>query len=130
MLDGMQAGARGEHPAGEDTLGLLLQSDLVHLDEGGGLRILGRRPGEANARRHLEGAELHGLVDGDVEGDDLAGDLVEAAEHCRRILDPLGLRGASRDCERQGAGNDKPQEPHREFNPPRAASRGRDQGVD
>ena len=63
MLDRVQAGARGEHPAGEDALDLALQRDLVDLDEGVGIRRLGRRARVADARRHLQRAELHGLVD-------------------------------------------------------------------
>ena len=43
VLDRVQAGARGEHPAGEDALDLALQRDLVDLDEGVGVRRLGRR---------------------------------------------------------------------------------------
>ena len=81
MLDRVQARARGEHPAGEDALDLALQRDLVDLDEGVGVRRLGRRPRVADARRHLQRAELHRLVDRHVEGDDAAGDLVEAGEH-------------------------------------------------
>ena len=67
VLDRVQAGARREHPAGEDALDLALQRHFVDLDEGVGLRRLGRRARIADARRHLQRAELHGLVDGDVE---------------------------------------------------------------
>ena len=92
MLDRVQAGAGGEHPAGEDALDLALQRHLVDLDEGVGVGRLGRRPRIADARRHLQRAELHGLVDGDVERDDAAGDLVEAGEHRGRIGDALRRR--------------------------------------
>ena len=50
------------------------------------LRRLGRRPRVAGARRHLQRAELHRLVDGDVERDDAAGDLVEPGEDRGRTL--------------------------------------------
>ena len=67
MLDGVKAGAFGEHPAGEDTLHLAGELHLVNLDEGCGVRLLGRRTGVAHPRRHFEGAELDGLVDGNLE---------------------------------------------------------------
>ena len=67
MLDAMQAGARREHPAGEDALDLALQRDLVDLDESVGVGRLGRRARVADARRDLQRAELHRFVDGDVE---------------------------------------------------------------
>ena len=92
MLDRVQARARGEHPAGEDALDLALQRQLVDLDEAVGVRRLGRRARVADARRHLERAELHRLVDRDIEGDDAAGDLVEAGEHRGRIGDVLRRR--------------------------------------
>ena len=90
----MQAGARGEHPAGEEPLDLVGERDLVDLDEGGRLRRLGRRARVADARRHLQRAELHRLVDHHVEGDGAAGDLVEAGELGDRIVDRRG--GGSR----------------------------------
>ena len=94
VIDGVQAGARGEHPAVEDALHLARQRDLVDLDEGVGLRRLGRRPREADPRRHLERAELHRLVDIDVERDDPAGDLVEPGENGDRVGELLlGERG-------------------------------------
>ncbi len=43
MLDAMQAGAVGEHPAGEDAPQRLVGLDLVDLGEGIGARRLGRR---------------------------------------------------------------------------------------
>ena len=78
MLDRVQARARGKHPAAEDALDLALQRQLVHFDEAVGGRRLGRRPRIAGARRHLERAETHGLVDCHIEADDAAGDLIEA----------------------------------------------------
>ena len=98
MLDRMQAGARREHPAGEEPLDLVRQRDLVDLDEGGGLRRLGRRARVADARRHLQRAELHRLVDQHVEVDGAAGDLVEAGELGDRIADRRGTVQDS--CER------------------------------
>ena len=95
VLDGVQAGARGEHPAGEEPLDLVGERDLVDLDEGGGLRRLRRRAGMADARRHLQRAELHRLVDQHVEGDGAAGDLVEAGELGHRIVDRRGATAAA-----------------------------------
>ena len=51
-------------------------------------------PRVADPRRHLQRAELHRLVDVDVEGDDAAGDLVEAGEDRDRVGDlarPAGV---------------------------------------
>src|SRR5262245_56094227 len=81
MLHRVQARARCEHPTSEDALDLALQRHLVNLDEGIGVRSLRRRARVADAWRHLERAELHGLADGCIEGDDAAGDFVEAGEH-------------------------------------------------
>ena len=92
MLDRVQAGARGEHPAGEHALDLALQRDLVRLDEGVGIRRLGHGPRVAGARRHLQRAELHRLVDRHIERDDAAGDLVEAGEHRGGVRDFLRRR--------------------------------------
>src|SRR5215475_5349210 len=113
MLDRMQARARREHPTGEDALDVALQRHFVDLDEGVGVGGLGRRAGVADPRRHLQRAELYGLADGGIEGDDAAGDLVETGEHGRLVGDLLrrrlgddliarlrrgigGLRGAAR----------------------------------
>ena len=84
MLDRVQPGACSEHPAREHAH-LALQRHLVHLDETVGVRRLGRRTREARARRDLQRAELHRLIDRDVERDDASSDLVEAGEHCRCI---------------------------------------------
>jgi hypothetical protein len=92
VLDRVKAGTLGKHPAGEDALLLAGQLDLIDLDEGGGIWRFGRRTGVAHARRHLERAELDGLVDGDFEMRDAPRDLVEGGEHGRLILDLLGLR--------------------------------------
>jgi hypothetical protein len=52
VLDGVKPGAFGEHPTGEDTLHVAGQLDLIHLDEGRGVRRLGWRARMADARRH------------------------------------------------------------------------------
>ena len=91
VIDRMEPRARGEHPSGEQALDLAGQRDLVDLDERVGPRRLGRRPRIAGARRHLERAELHGLVDIDIEADDPPGDLVQSGEYRDRVVDPLGL---------------------------------------
>ena len=85
MLDGVEARAFGKHPAGEDAPDLAVERDLVDLDEGVGLRLLFLGPRIADARRHLQCAELDRLVDIDVEGDDAAGDLVDAGELGHRV---------------------------------------------
>ncbi len=59
----VETGALGEHPAGEDTLLLAVEHDLVDLHERGGARRLGRRARVAGARRDLERAELAGLIE-------------------------------------------------------------------
>ena len=102
MLDGVKAGALGEHPAGENALHLAIELDLVDLDEGGGVRRLGRRPAIADARRHFQGAELHGLIDRNFEMRDAARHFVERGEDGDRILD-LVREGEPR---RQGDGED------------------------
>jgi hypothetical protein len=98
MLDGVKAGALGEHPAGKDALFLAGQLDLIDLDEGGGIGRFGRRARGADARRDLERAELHGLIDGNLQMRDAARDLVEGGEYGRFVLylDLDGLRGGSR----------------------------------
>ncbi|KTT03157.1 hypothetical protein RSA36_22175, partial [Pantoea stewartii] len=55
-------------------------------------------------RGELQGAELHGLVDRDLEIDDPAGDLVEPGEHRGRVLDLVGSGGAGADEEREARG--------------------------
>ncbi len=90
MLDPVEPGARGKHPAAEDALGLALQRDLIDLDEAVGIGRFGRRTRVADPRRNLQGAELHSFVDSDVERDDAAGDLVEAGEYRGGVEDFLG----------------------------------------
>jgi hypothetical protein len=87
VLDRVKAGALGEHPAGENALHLAIELDLVDLDEGGGVWRLGRRPTIADARRHFQRAERHGLIDRNFEMRDAAGHFVERGEHGDRILD-------------------------------------------
>jgi len=91
VLDGVKAGAFGEHPAGEDALHLAGELHLVDLDESDGIRGLGRGPRVAYARRHFQGAKLDRLVDWDLQMRNAPGDLVERGEHRDRVLDDLGL---------------------------------------
>jgi hypothetical protein len=98
MLDGVKAGAFGEHPAGKDALNLAIQLHLVNLDKRGGVRRLGRRSCVADPRRHLQSTELDRLVDGHLEMGDAPRDLVERGEHRDRILDDLGMRGIEREA--------------------------------
>src|SRR3954452_2341586 len=88
MLDAVQAGAGGEHPAGENPLHFALQRDLVDLDKGVGVGGLRRRPCIAGVCLHAQRAELHGLADVGVEIDDAPGDLVEAGKG-RLLVDDL-----------------------------------------
>jgi hypothetical protein len=92
MLDRVQAGTGGEHPAGEDALHLALQGHLVDLDEGVGVRRLFRRARVAGPGGELQRAELHGLADVHGEVDDAAGDLVETGEMRGRMHDALRRR--------------------------------------
>ncbi len=100
MLDGVKAGTLGEHPAGEEALLLARQLHLVNLDEGYGVRLLGRWPRVANARRHLQRAELDRVVHGDFEVLDAARHLVERGEHGDLVLD-LGVGGGRCGRERE-----------------------------
>jgi hypothetical protein len=100
VLDGVKPGAFGEHPAGEDALHVAVQLDLIHLDEGRGVRRLGWRARMADARRNSQSAELHRLIHLNFEMRDAARHLVEGGENGDRILDRLGLRDA---CRQQAA---------------------------
>jgi hypothetical protein len=62
MLHGVKAGALGEHPAGEDPGLLARELDLVDLDEGRRIWRFSRRTRIADARRHLQRAEIDRLV--------------------------------------------------------------------
>ncbi len=88
----MKAGTIGEHPPSEDALDVAVELDLVHLDEGIGMRRLGGRPGIAHPRRHFERAELHRLIDWNLEMRDAPGHLVERGKNGDRILDGFGER--------------------------------------
>jgi len=94
VLDGVKAGALGEHPAGKDPLHLAREAHLVDLDEGCRMGLLGRRTGIAHPRRHLEGAELDRLVEGNLKMRDAPSDLVEGGEDRDRVLDDLGMERA------------------------------------
>jgi hypothetical protein len=92
VLHGVKAGAIGEHPAGKDTLDLSAEFDLVHLDEGCGVRRLRGRAGIADTRRHFQRSELDGLIDGDLKMRDAPGHLVEGCKHRDRVLNIVGAR--------------------------------------
>jgi len=89
VLDGVQAGRVREHPAGEDALDVAGKRDLVDLNEARRVLNFRRRSRVAGARRHLQRAELHRLVNRGFEIDDAAGDLVEPGEHRGRIGNAL-----------------------------------------
>ena len=107
VLDGVKAGALGEHPAGEDALHLAGQLHLVDLDEGCGVRRLGRRTRVADPRRHFERAELDRLVHGNLEMGDAARHLVERGEHRDRVLDDFRMSEIDREPGSQREGGDK-----------------------
>ena len=92
MLDAVQAGACGKHPARENPLHLALQRDLVDLDKGVGVGGFGRGTRVAGVGLHPQRAELHGLADILVEIDDAPGDLVEPREACLLVDDLLRRR--------------------------------------
>jgi hypothetical protein len=110
MLDGVKAGALGEHPAGEDALDLAGELDLVHFHEGGGVRRLRRRAAVADARRHLQRAELHRLIDRDLQMRDPARHLVQRGEYRDRILDLVGKRRARCQHARERKNDPRPSE--------------------
>ena len=63
VLDPVQARARANIQPVKMRLISPCKRHLVDLDEGIGVGRLGRRAGVADARRHLQRAELHGLAD-------------------------------------------------------------------
>ena len=89
MLDGVQAGARCEHPAGEDPSDFALQRHLVDLDKRVGVGRLGRRARITGARGHLQRTELHGFTDRCIERDDAAGNFIEAGKYRATVLNLL-----------------------------------------
>src|SRR5690606_14895728 len=99
MLYGIEARALREHPPAENPPDLAIQSDFIDFDEGIGLRFFGPGARIADARRHLESAELDRLIDVNVKGDDAAGDLVDAGEFRDGIGHTLDLgAGAGSSC--------------------------------
>jgi hypothetical protein len=103
VLDRVKAGALGEHPASEEPLLLAGELHLVNLDERCRVRLLGRWARITDARRHFQSAELHRLVDRDLEMRDAPGHLVERGEYGDRVLD-LGIGGRCRGRGRRGQG--------------------------
>ncbi len=89
MLYCIEAGAVSEHPPGENPANFAIKGDFVNFDECVRLRRRRVRTRVAHARRKLQRAELHCLVDINVEGGDAAGDLIEAGEDGDRIGDLL-----------------------------------------
>jgi len=92
VLHRVKAGAIGEHPAGKDALDLSGELDLIHLDEGIGVRPLGGGPRIAHPRRHFQRAELHRLVDRNFEVRDAPRYLVEGGKHGDLVLNGFGTR--------------------------------------
>jgi hypothetical protein len=92
VLHGVKAGAIGKHPAGKDALDLSGELDLINLDEGVGVWRLGWRPSVANPRRHFQRAELHRLIDRNLQMRDAPRHLVESGKHGNLVLDGFGMR--------------------------------------
>lgn len=101
MLDRIEPGAFGEHPAGKDALNFTVQFDLIDFDKRRGVGRLGWRPGIADARRHFERAELDGLADRNFEMRDAARDLIERRKHGDRVLDLIGESQAAAKIQNQ-----------------------------
>ncbi len=91
MLNGVQAGAFGEHPAGENRLPRAVGFDLIDGDETCGLRFLGDGTRHAGMWLDDEATEPPLFVDGDLERGGDAGDLVQACEDSNRIGDAFGM---------------------------------------
>jgi len=90
VLDGVKAGALGEHPAGEDALHLARELHLVDLDEGCGVGRFGRRTGVADPGRHFERTELDRLIDRNLEMGDAPRHLIEGGENRDRVPNDFG----------------------------------------
>ena len=99
MLDPVQAGTRGKHPAGKDAFKLVVQFDLVDLDKGIGLRCFGDRAAVTGPRFQPQRAELHHFIDRHRKGNDPAGDFIETGKIGKSIDDPLGPHGGT--CQAQ-----------------------------
>ncbi len=69
MFDRVQARAFSEHPAGEDAADFPVEGHFVDLDEAVGLRLQALGTADADARGDEQRAELHRLIDIDVESD-------------------------------------------------------------
>ncbi len=107
LLDAVQAGAVGEHPAGEDLLVLFLLVDLVDLGEHVGLRRLRQRARVAGRAASPAARQIAPSRDRDLKGDDAAGDLVESLEHRGRVADLVGQRRAGNDEAGERGGGDE-----------------------
>src|SRR5262249_30232958 len=92
MLDGIEARAVGEHPAGEDPLLFAVEQGFVDLDERGGLWRLGGRPRIAHARGDPQGTEGGGLIERHLEPRNLGRDLIERGKDGDGIVNALGGR--------------------------------------
>lgn len=102
MLDRVKARTFGEHPAGEDPLLLTRQGDFVHFHERGRVRLLRQGTRVTDARRHLQGSELDGLVDGDLEVLNPPRHLVQGREYGDLVLDGFGVCRGRGERQRDG----------------------------
>jgi hypothetical protein len=102
VLHGVKAWALGEHPTGKDALDLSVELDFVHLGEGSGVGWLRGRAAIADPRCHFQRAELHRLIDGDLQMRDTSRHLVERGEYGDRVLDLVGAHFGSAECRHGG----------------------------
>lgn len=91
VLYRIEAGALGKHPTGEDAFLVAIEQYLVDFDKRGGLRRLGRWAGKANARRYLQCAEFHRLIEGHFEAGNARGDLVEGGKYGNAVFHALSV---------------------------------------
>lgn len=92
MLHGVETGTGGKHPSGKNPLQLAGQQHLIHFHKRRGLWCLGDRPGVTNARGHLKGTKLLGLIHRHFKCRDGGSDFVQASEDGNGILDLVGTR--------------------------------------
>ena len=91
VLDGVEAGAFGKHPAGEERLARVVRFHLIDSDEARGLRLLGDGARHAGIGLDDEAAEAAFLANRNFKSRGDAGDLVEAGEDGNRIGHALGM---------------------------------------
>lgn len=81
MLQRVERGGRGEHPAGEQGFFGFARAFVGDLQERGGFRLFFGRALGAGFGQDLQRAELHGLIDRRGESGDAGGHLIHALQH-------------------------------------------------